>query len=72
MLAVSEASPRSWLTGQSSVLKEMGLEVNTEKNECVAQGGRQNSNLNVDNISFEIVAKLLYLEHQQIKVAKGV
>jgi len=28
-LAVSEASLRSWLTGQSSVIKEIGLEVNT-------------------------------------------
>jgi len=30
-LAVSEVSPRSWLTGQSTVIKEIGLEVNTEK-----------------------------------------
>jgi hypothetical protein len=41
-LAVSEASARSWLTGQSSVIKETGLEVDTEKTECVVQSERQN------------------------------
>ena len=40
-LAVSEASLRSWLTGKSSVIEEIGLEVNTEKIKCVVQRERQ-------------------------------
>jgi hypothetical protein len=37
---VSEASQRSWLTVQSCVIKETGLEVNTEKTTYIEQNER--------------------------------